>query len=283
MKKSVLLFFSLFLLCSCVRENRIITYQSLKYSTLSPNSLGCLEEWSGSPKIIVGDDHDELAKKQAENGYKPIGRSAFSWDDTPTKQEILEAAIRARADVVLCSREYMYSRNGIQYVPDYQPGKTETTETRGRISGPLNATYSQKSTTRTPDTLRHTYIPYERHVFRFLFSFWRKSKPDTVGLYLIDVDEETQRKIGKRTGAKVLSVLRDGPAYKANIFPDDIVISIGKDEIFGKKSQETFDKYAEKTTIIKIIRDEKEIEKDITLNPLPKLDHFDVNGDLILP
>ena len=68
-------------------------------------------------------------------------------------------------------------------------------------------------------------------------NFWRKSAPDSYDIQarFRDLTESEARMVGSRGNAYVLLVIKNGPAYEANIFEGDVVTEINGERVQDAK------------------------------------------------
>ncbi|MBW8874966.1 MAG: PDZ domain-containing protein [Acidobacteria bacterium] len=61
--------------------------------------------------------------------------------------------------------------------------------------------------------------------------FWRKMKPGPLGLFLDLIPSELRARLSRNTGAYVLAVEDETPAFFANIVSGDIIIAVNGTEV----------------------------------------------------
>jgi membrane-associated protease RseP (regulator of RpoE activity) len=122
--------------------------------------------------------------------------------------------------------------------------------------------------------VKQEYEPSVNRVLRFwVANYWRKSTPDPFSIQarFRDLTESESRMVGRRGGAVVLLVVKDGPAYLSDIFAGDIVT-----ELNGAKIQDAKDLRAKCITMggseftLSVLRDGVLLKKMIRLYPQSK-------------
>ena len=176
-----------------------------------------------------------------QNGYAIVGESSF-WcvNCSITKAMLEEQAKKVGADAVLYFTKYEGSEQGYAAVPVYHPGTTSYTTSSGNMTASAfgsggsvfgTGSYMGNSTTTTPGTFSSQIVPVTRQRVTHWVSFWRKGKPPILGVYVNNLSPELRQKLQRNTGAIVMVVINDSPAFRANILPGDIVTKIGDAEI----------------------------------------------------
>lgn len=224
---------------------------------------------SPTPQIIAvpGQKHDEEVRKLEETGYVILGEATFSGDGVATKQQLIEHAKQVGADIVIHSSDLSHTEQGSIPITTYQPGQTYTTLHSGTIYGQGYASYSGTSTTTTPGTLVTDHVPYQRRHYRYLATFWRRTRPPILGATLTSLPDSTRAALQRNTGAYVALVVIDSPAFKANILKGDVIVQFASKPV--DSFQEVFDLLptlaGEKVTA-QVIRGTQTLNVDIQLN-----------------
>ena len=206
----------------------------------SQTAARCLP-YSGSTQIYSTSDPQRDTSSMLQNGYQIIGESSFWCVDCPiTKPMLDEQAKKVGADTVLYFTKYEGSEQGYATVPVYHPGTTSYTTSSGNMTANVfgsggsafgSGSYMGTSTTTTPGTFTSQIVPVTRQRFTDWVSFWRKGKPPVLGVYVNNLTPELRQKFQRNTGAIVLVVINDSPAFRANILPGDILTKIDATEI----------------------------------------------------
>lgn len=282
MKLIVLLLMTIFA-SGCFRQNEPARYLKTYYPQMPSEDRGTLEPWSGKVSIVKGGDPEQRGRELTENGFVCVGISSFTWADFPTDDEIEVAGNDARADIAAYTSRYSHTQSGVRGIPTYEMGQTITANTYGTVGGYGGVPYSQSTSITTPGTWGVAYVSYEARIYEHYISYWRRAKPRPLGCMLEDTDDAFRRKIGRNAGVRVHATVKDGAAYKADIFAGDVIMSINGEEISSRMGVTTLAiKNAGSRIKIKILRDSTEMDKEVLLNPMPRVDNFDTSGDLVL-
>ena len=127
-----------------------------------------------------------------------------------------------------------------------------------RTTGSIGSNGSFSSSTRT------------RVATYWAANYWRKSKPDMfhIEARFRDLVEDEARKIGTHGGAAFLVVVRNGPAYLADIFEGDVVTELNGEKVTDARDLRTKLKSKGGCEIsLTIIRDGVSLKKVVKLNP----------------
>ncbi len=229
------------------------------------------------PKLFRGTDPKADGLKMLEDGYFLLGYSSFTGPQFNENQAI-EQAKQVKASVVVVYSKFLDTRSEIQpvVIPDI---KTSTSSAQGTAygsaygsggyaSGSATAFGTGTSTTYGTKTLYQT-----RTIDRFEqgATYWVKVKPGLLGALPINLPPEVRQKIGSNKGVLVIAVVKQSPAFSADILRGDIIKKVNNIEIIDlKQCIETMVPNAKKKVTITLLRDGKEIVKEVKLNPLPE-------------
>ena len=200
-----------------------------------------------------------------EDGYMPIGESSFNSKNVPQWQ-ILQQAQNVNAEIVLVYEHYTDTQSGAVplTVPDYSTTKTDFSGSIYGTGG--NARFSGEANQSTYGT-RTTYIPYHVRRFDYYASYWVKAKPRAFGVRFRELTGEERRSIGSNKGGVVEIVMRNSPAFNADIVEGDIIKSMqGEIAIDAASCVALTQKYRGQEVEIEIVRNSKTLMKRVKLN-----------------
>ncbi len=218
----------------------------------------------GEPKLFYGTDPKRDERFMTENGYMMIGYSSFNGPSVDIRKALAQAK-RVHASVVIVYSRYRNTVTGAfpLILPNTQ---TSTTSLHGSIYGYGGLSdYSGTAHTTTYGSST-VYVPFSVNRYDYMATYWVKAK-FILGVHVEDLSPELKRKIGSNKGALVCAVVKNSPAFKADILEGDVIKKIGDIRIYDAKSvAEAVRQYkGQKVTII-ILRDGKEIKKEVLLN-----------------
>ena len=112
---------------------------------------------------------------------------------------------------------------------------------------------------------KNSPLAADRH--DFLATYWIKGKAPLLGVLMRDLTSEEKKKINSNKGVMVVSVLKNSPAFLADLFNDDIIKRVNDIEFVDSKSFLDLLKInAGKKVTLSIIRNGQEISKIVQLN-----------------
>jgi hypothetical protein len=235
---------------------------------------------SQSPNFILSTADTRLYKnnfsalqsdieKMEEDGYLPLGESSFNGGRNVDPNDAIEQARNIHAEVILFYAEYESTKTGVMPWQS-QDRQSSTTTYSGDVYGSRGyGSYNGTANTTTYGT-RTTYIPYSVDRYNYGATYWAKGTPPVLGLIVKDLTPEVRQKNGKNIGVDVQIVIKNSPAFRADIFKGDILKKINNVELYeGKDFHEGIKKFAGQKVVIELLRDGKEIRKSIQLNEAP--------------
>lgn len=223
----------------------------------------------GEPNITHSIDSAADTQRMLEEGYFLIGYSSFNapnaflWDLTAKAKQV-------KAGVVLYYKQYTNTVTG-SYQVTSPTTETSTTTMNGSVFGSGGfGTYSGTANTTTTGTTT-TNVPYSINRYEYLATYWIKKKMPVLGIQCIELPTEIRQKIGSNKGLLVIAVVKESPAFHADILKGDVIKKIGDIEPYDIKTlPDITEKYAGQKVQIELIRDGKEIHKDIQFNQTPE-------------
>jgi membrane-associated protease RseP (regulator of RpoE activity) len=240
---------------------------------------------TGEPKLIQGSNIEKDIKRMLEDGYLFLGKSEFEEGESYqyayqyilqhrdsvnvwgkkyiTSHDAFIHAKKIHADTVIVYSQYAHTVSGSMpmTVPNMQ-----TSYDSGTIygSGGGFANYSGSSTTYGSTT---TYIPYQIRRYDYLATYWVKIKPPRLGIYFEDLTDELRKKIESNKGVYITVVIKDSPAFNADLLSGDVIRKLNDTEVidrthFGKLLAEN----KGQQITLEIFRNDKTIIKQLQLN-----------------
>jgi hypothetical protein len=220
---------------------------------------------TAEPKLYQGSDAKADHQSMLENGYNLVGFSSFNAANVNVKNALTQAKT-VHAEIVLVYSKYTGTRSGV--LPFTLPDTQTSTTT---LSGSTNGSGSYGSFSGTARTTTYgsqtVYIPYSIDRFDCLATYWIKLKPPIFGVHVQDLTPEIRRIIGSNRGILVTAVIKNSPAFRADILKGDILRKIAGVDLYDPKSlREIIAKFEGQKIIVEILRDGKEFQKEIQLD-----------------
>jgi len=215
--------------------------ENLFENNYQPQKNGGLQSQMVNPdtKMYVSNHKDEDNINMLEDGYDLMGTSDFEAGNIAPEQA-LQHAKNIKADAVL-----VYSK--------YASKQME-----------LSKIQAIKQAAKTTHEVDESVLKQDETQYKYFASYWAKMPMPLLGLHVIKlkpVDAEPEN------GLKVLAVIKDSPAAKANLQRGDVLLKIG--EIAVQKPEElaiAVLKYQGKAVEIGYERDGQPASTQATLN-----------------
>ncbi|MGD0078889.1 MAG: PDZ domain-containing protein [Sedimentisphaerales bacterium] len=188
---------------------------------------------SSEPKLVQGTNADADVKKMLENSYVLIGYSSFNSGNV-NQQSALEQAKKIHAEIVIVYSRYTHTLQGVMPIttPDTRAYSSYNSGTiygsNGGFANYSGSTYGTSYGTQT------TYMPYAIARYDYSASFWVKMRP-MLGIFFDDLTDELRKKIESNKGVYIKVVVKDSPAFIADLLPDDIIQRFNNIEIKNKE------------------------------------------------
>jgi hypothetical protein len=220
---------------------------------------------TGEPKMFSGADKETDYLRMLENGYNLVGFSSFNGANVNFNDALTQAKA-IHAETVLIYWKHTETRSGVMplTLPDTQTSTTTFSGTAFGSGGYGN--YSGTANTTTYGT-RTTYIPYSVDRYDYFASYWITMKPPIFGVHTRDLTPEIRQKLGSNKGVYVFAVMRNSPAWSADVLKDDIITKISNVEILDKSSfSKAVGENRGKKATVEILRNGQRVVKEITFD-----------------
>jgi len=217
---------------------------------------------TSKPRFIKGSDVEQDGQNMLENGYILLGVSNFNAAEI-NQRKAIEQAKKIHADTVIVYYQYTNTLSGS--MPITSPA-TQTTYHSGSIYGSSGgfASFSGNSTTYGTQT---TYLPYHIRRYDYLATYWLKAKSPRLGIHFNDLTPELRGKIESNKGIYVIVVVKNSPAFNADLLTGDIIKKFNDVEIIDKNHfTKLLSEYKESNVQLEIFREGKTLIKDIILS-----------------
>ena len=193
---------------------------------------GGLVSMQASPdtKMYVSNHKDDDNISMLENGYDMMGSSGFEAGNVSAELALAHAKL-IKADTVLVYSKYASKQSSISKIQ------------------------AIKEAAKTTHEVDESVLKQDDERYDYYASYWAKLPMPLLGVHVIKlkpIDEDTQPELG----LKVLAVIKDSPAAKANLQRGDNLLKIGEVELQNPEElSATVQKYQGKTVEIAYKRD----------------------------
>jgi hypothetical protein len=224
----------------------------------------------GPPQLVTTTSMRDDAIKLLEEGYLPIGRSEFK-SNNMYASSALQQGERVGAAVVVIKHKHLGRE--VQSVPMHEwipDRRITTTETRRSVDseGRYRLTHLSEATTVIEGEYETRWVPQAVDTFEFVATFWKKAHPPRFGVLVSEPSQELRKRIGSNRGVEIKAVVRDSPAYYADLLRGDIILKLEKTDIYGTTGFfEQVQKLAGREVTVSFMRDGKSQTAVANLRP----------------
>jgi len=190
-------------------------------------------------------DTDALIRK----GYVPIGNSSFNAGSTAVSERQLRSqAADVHAEVVLISSHYTHTVTGA--MPLVLP-QTSTSYTTGTYGSATTTTYGTQT----------TMMPYSVARSDYGAVYFVKTR-QRAGIIAAPLDDAAHKRLGTNSGVLVRLVVDGTPAFNADVFPGDVLLSVNTERVQSvDQYTQLLNQFEGQTAAFHFNRDGHEIEK----------------------
>lgn len=261
MFKNVLLMFVVFLLAGCANPYKQFYHDNTGGIDPFKNGFAILP--ASEPKIVRGGKQDEDVQKLEEDNYILLGYSSFFGREFGENLAVAYGK-KIHAELILLYVNYKDTQSGS--VPITLPD-TQTSTTQGM--GMVGMTPYSASFTTTTYGSQTTYMPYNVNRYDYLAGYWVKRRPPLLGVLPRDLTAEERKQLGTNKGLFVHVVVKNSPAFKADLFRGDVILKIDDEDVQDvKEFLEVIKNREGKKVLLTISRDGKILTKEILLASL---------------
>jgi membrane-associated protease RseP (regulator of RpoE activity) len=262
MKINFLSVFLLLLSIGCAK-----TYSQFYTDTTQGRDINKYIEVSAiEPKLLNGNNVKSDIIQMIENGYVLLGYSNF-YGRKINENQAIDQAKQVKASIVIVYSKYRDTISG--YTPLILPdSKTSVTNVTASIYGSSGYATGYGTGNTSSYGTQTMYVPYNIDRFDQGATYWAKRKNIVFGAFCNDLTPELRQKIGSNRGVLVVAVVKQSPAYRADIINGDILKKINNKEIDMSNGESILNENAGKKVTIILIRDGKELTKEVMLNSL---------------
>lgn len=193
--------------------------------------------------VRVSDDIDTDAASLYKQGYVMVGRLGISLETVPMEL-IRERGAQQQAAIILVTSRVESVQTEMKRVVTHISGSStvgiSTGSATGQASGfvnpgggaPINwgasgsGSYRGTQFSFTPGRSASTFVPLSQYTYQTQASFWRRRAPNPLGAHVDSLPQDLRQQLGRNTGAYVLSVDDDTPAFFAELIAGDVIIEL---------------------------------------------------------
>ena len=215
------------------------------YQDQNQNQLKSLS-LSPDTKMYVSNHKDDDNISMLEGGYDLIGSSSFKGADGVPVNGALQQGKSIKADTVLVYRKYSSAKTA--------SGKIELYREAAKHGGEIDA----------------KDLVDEPTEYQYYASYWAKLPMPLLGVHVVKLvkapSDEDEKRV-EQPGLKIIAVIKDSPAAKADILKGDSLLKIADielvkvDNLFGAVKQ-----YAGQKVDVVLHRGDEDIKTSVTLN-----------------
>ena len=212
--------------------NNFAKYYHDGFSTVPGGRPENIEFYSGQPKLLRGGNPQDDFIRMIEDGYVRIGVSSFNSGRGPAEDAISVARDNG-AEFVIYYSNFTHTVSGNIPYTVRNPNQTITSYGSGNIYGyGGSATYNSTTTTTVPGGSTTYDMPYSVDRHDFLAIYWSKNKRIRFGTLVKDLPDDIKRQLERNRGAIVDIVVKNSPAFNADVLKGDILTKMDGQEIF---------------------------------------------------
>lgn len=233
------------------------------------NNLGDLTKnprviLSSEPRMLRGSDPETDAIKMLEDGYALIGYSTFNGPEANDRGALAQGK-KVMASMVITYSKYTGSETRV--IPITTPtSQTAMTTMNGSAFGTHGSTNYLGTATTTIYGSQTSMVPYTVHRSDQMAAYWVKVKTGVVGIHYKSLTPDIVQKIGTNKGILVTAVVRDGPAFHADILRNDVISKIDGTSVYDAQSlQYATSSKSGQDVDFTILRNNQEIVKKVRL------------------
>lgn len=221
--KNIFSFVSLLFFVGCVANPYTTSYvssESQRFSSYRHETVPL--EKNQEIKIYSSDNMTRTKNVMLENGYVLLGSSRFNSRKLDDRKAI-SAARRLGASIVVVQSQYLTSKTRAVPFTTYRPDqRTRIEDIKYDSDGKLESSRETRIT--VEGEFQTIYVQQTSDYYDYYATFWAKLKNPKIGLYVLNFDDELRREFQTNRGVIVGVVVRNTPAFLADVFPNDVFL-----------------------------------------------------------
>ena len=237
-------------------------FEKFFQSTTEPGIEEYVLPGKSVPRVVITDDLTRDILRIREDGYEPVGYSSFVGPPQDPKKAIKQAK-KLKAEIIVYASTYESTRSGA--MPILIPNNRTTTLTGNAYGSGGWGSYSGTASTygSTP-----VVVPFSVDRYNQTAVYFAKIRPEKIGLGLrySPLDPVKAKELGTNKAVIVEYVIRQSPAFLADIFSGDVVLSVaGRDISSPSNMAQIKADFAGKTVPVEIVRDGQKMTLSISV------------------
>jgi C-terminal processing protease CtpA/Prc len=217
------------ILVSCANPYRtnFASIQQMRLSNYQPDFIALQK--GAMPEIYSTDDMYATKELMFENGYILLGSSRFNSKKLDDRKATA-AAKNLGATVVVIQSKYLTSKTESVPFTTYTPDRRTRVEDT-RYDGDGKVTSSRERRITVEGEFQTVYVQQTSDYYDYYATFWAKLRNFTMGLFVADLTDEERRQFQTNRGVSVKIVVKNTPAFNADIFKGDILMEFNGERI----------------------------------------------------
>jgi hypothetical protein len=215
----------------------------------------------------VPEANQELVMAYERHGYVLIGFSSFNSGHDEGASSAVAQGEKVGADIVVLIDPH-YTGSISTSVPITTP-TTQTAYTTGSATaygsgGTVNAYGNSTTTTYGSET---TYVPMVVQRYDYGALYFIKQRALALGIRARELNDSERQALQSNKGAYIILVVDGSPAFKADVLPGDIIVSVAGTAVFGQKSlTDSLNLNRGRTVDLGLVRNGQPLTKNVRLN-----------------
>ena len=199
-----------------------------------------------------------------ENGYVPVGSSSFVGPAQAASGAITQAK-KVGAEIVVLYSKYQSTATGAIPIttPTQQTSFTSGTVNAFGSAGFGTGTYQGTTTTYGSQT---TYVPFSVDRYDQAALYFAPAERKGLGVQFAAMTDQQKQQAATNQGVAVVSVRKESPAFRADILPGDIVLTVGGQSTYdGPSAVRAIAAATASETEVVLFRNGQRLSKKLTI------------------
>jgi serine protease Do len=241
------------------------------YLESQPDLAGRTMPSTSSPRVMASSNLDADVGDLRSRGFVLVGYEGVTGGRVPL-DTIRKKAMALGAEIALVQSKSAGEDVEYQAMTTYGGGGPRVGISTGSVVGtqggvPVIGTTTGSSITGSPGSRQTQMVPFSQRRYDTQVLCFRKLRPGPLGLYLDLIPTELRARLSRNTGAFVIAVADETPAFFANIVSGDIIISVDGTEVRTPKELAVLlqDRSGGRVKMT-VLRGDKQLEIEVSRN-----------------